>query len=125
MWRADSRDTEPVYTRRLPASDGSSPAVFVCSFPEDTGSLQVRVSYGGTGYFEITSLTVQSQGWLCNDTAAIAVFILLLLAVYLILYLEKQRQNRAGEHRESLPPDHRDLPADQSPSVYRLHQRRI
>lgn len=90
----DGRDEVPVYTQMLPVSDGTTPAEFVCAFPDEIKDLQVHVSYGGHGYFEMVSIKVKSEGWICGDYVAIALFAAILFLGY--LWLRKRNQDRTG-----------------------------
>lgn len=90
----DGSDAEPVYTQSLPASDGTVPAEFVCGFSEDITNLQVRVSYSGQGYFEVVRLRIKSEGWVCNDAAAVALLMAFLAAVF--IWLRRKNRNKHG-----------------------------
>lgn len=90
----DGRDETPAYTQALPVSDGTAPIKFTCAFPEGIHDLQIRISYGGQGYFEMTSVKVKSEGWVCNDYVILALSAMLLIFIY--LWLRKRNGDQKG-----------------------------
>jgi len=90
----DGRDESPAYTQMLPISDGTAPAEFTCVFPDGIKDLQVRVSYGGQGYFEMIELKIKSEGRICNDYVAITLFYTALALLF--LWLRRINEDKTG-----------------------------
>lgn len=93
LYTDETGDT-PVYTHPLPTAPEKGEWTFDCRFDRNATNLRIAVNYSGNGAFSVEQASIRSQGLVCTDVFAIALFLLALTAGY--FYIRK-KQPETGE----------------------------
>ncbi len=78
----DETGVLPVYAHPLPAALEEGEWTFDCHFDQDATNLRIAVDYSGNGAFSVEQASIRSQGLICTDVFAVALFLLALAGGY-------------------------------------------